>query len=124
MATGLVLPLLLMSSGRVGGRRVSDDLLMAVAVMAVSAAFATLGFVLVTAPSAAWRRLRPVRVLIIGGGLGLVAPTTLVLITALIATAVLPLFHSARWLAVAILEGVPGIVLGLVAVLIARSWRT
>jgi hypothetical protein len=79
--------------------------------------------VLATGPAAAWRRLAPWRALLIGGVLGLVEPMVALLTTALIAAAVLPLFHSARWLAIALLQGVPGLVLGLVAVLIARSWR-
>src|SRR5262249_60089347 len=97
--------------------RALDDLLMASYLIAVSASLATLGFLIPTALSATWRQLPARRGAVIAGVLGLVSPIAALLLTTLIAPAVLPLFHAAPSLAIGILQGGPGVVLGLVAAL-------
>ena len=107
-----------------GPRRpdVLGDVLMAVYLAALSSSLSTLGFLVPTALSATWRRLAVRRAVITAGVLGLLAPIMSLIVTALTARAILPLFHSAAWLAVALLHGLPGVALGLVAVLLARAW--
>ena len=117
-------PLLLMLALSMEGPRrprTLDDLLMASYLIAVSASLATVGFLIPTALSATWRQLPPRRAAIIAGTLGLVSPIAALLLTAVIARAVLPLFHSVPWLAIGILQGGPGVVLGLVAVVIVQA---
>jgi len=99
------------------------DVLVAVYLAALSAGLSTLGFLVTTALSATWRRFAPRRAAIIAGGLGLLAPIMSLVVTALIARALLPLFRSAPWLASALFNGLPGVALGLVALGIARAWR-
>ena len=100
-----------------------DDFLLVLYLLAVSSSLAAIGYLIPTATSVTWRRLTVWRAVLISGALGLVAPLVALLVAALAAPAVLPLFRVARWLAVAILHGVPGVVLGLVAILIASVSR-
>jgi len=99
------------------------DVLVAVYLAALSAGLSTLGFLVATAPSARWRGLAARRAAIIAGGLGLLAPLMALVVTALIARAMLPLFRSAPWLAIALFNGLPGVALGVIALAIARAWR-
>ena len=116
--TKLVLPLVLLAQGQ---RRPStlDDFLMAGYIAVTASALGTLGFVIPAALSATWRRLAVRRAVLIAGGLGLTMPIVSIFVTVLIARAVLPLFRSAPWLAIGLLQGSPGVVLGLLAVAIA-----
>lgn len=124
-AVGRVMPtlLLMLMLSLQGSRRTRtlDDLLMASYLVAVSASLATVGFLIPTALSATWRQFPARRGAVIAGVLGLVSPIAALLLTAVIARAVLPLFHAAPWLAIGILQGGPGVVLGLVAVVIAYA---
>ena len=95
------------------------DALLALALVAVATSLATAGFVIPTALSATWRGLSTQRAMIIAGAVGLAAPVASLAVVAAIARPLLPLFHSARWLAIALFNGLPGVALGLVAVLIA-----
>jgi hypothetical protein len=117
---GLVLPALALLSQ--GGRRsnVFDDFLLAAYLVAMSSLLSTVGFVVPIAFSATWRRLAVSRAIVIAGGLGLVAPIAGLFVMAPIAGALLPLFRSTVWLATALFHGLPGIVLGGMALLIVR----
>jgi hypothetical protein len=119
-ATKLVIPLafLLRSPRR---SSMLDDLLLAGYLMAVSVSLITLGFLIPSLLSATWRRLPVWRAARIAGVLGLVSPIVSLLLLAGIARPVVPLFHSAAWLAIGILQGGPGVVLGLVAIVIAYA---
>lgn len=99
------------------------DVVMAVYLAAVSSLLSTLGFLLVTVLSPTWRRLAPRRAVSIAGALGLVAPIMALVVTAPSARLLPPLFRSAPWLAIAIFHGLPGIALGLVALVVVRTWR-
>ena len=102
----------------------TGDLLMVLIYYGTTTGVRTLGFVVPTVFSPAWRRLSTRRVLVVAGVLGLTSPMTSLLGLALIVKAVLPLFHSAPWLAIWLSNGVPGLLLGLIAVLIASAWRS
>jgi len=109
-----------------GPRRpdVLGDLILASYVVALSASLSALGFLIPTALSATWRRLATRRAVIIAGVLGLLSPIMSLVVTAMTARAILPLFHSAPWLAIALLHGLPGVALGLVALVFARAGRS
>lgn len=96
-----------------------DDFLLVLYLLAVSASLGAIGYLIPTATSVTWRRLGAWRAVLISSALGLIAPLVALLVAALAAPAVLPLFRGAPWLAVAILHGVPGLLLGAVARLIA-----
>jgi hypothetical protein len=96
------------------------DFLVAAYLAGTSTLFSTAGFVIPTAISSRWRGLRVSRAVIIAGGLGLIAPVATLFVTALDAPLLLPLFRSALWIATVLFHGIPGVVLGGVAVLIAR----
>jgi hypothetical protein len=96
------------------------DLLVALYLAASSTLLSTAGFVIPTALSARWRELRVSRAVIIAGVLGLIAPAVTLLVTAVYAPLLLPLFKTGVWFATALFHGIPGVVLGLAAVLIAR----
>jgi len=95
------------------------DFLVAAYLAASSTLLSTAGFVIPTALSSTWRRLRVPRAAIIAGVLGLIGPIATLLVTAVDAPLLLPLFRSALWIATALFHGIPGVVLGLAAVLIA-----
>ena len=118
----LVIPLGALLSQVPRRASVWDDFLFAAYLVAVSSAISTAGFLIASALSARWRRLPGWRAVIIGGGLGLVGPVVGLLVAALAAPALLPLFHSTPRLAAMLFHGLPGIVLGLAAVLVARTW--
>jgi hypothetical protein len=86
--------------------------------------FRTLGFVIPTALSPAWRHWSTKGVLITAAILGLTSPITALLGLALIVRGTLPMFHWAPWLAAGLSSGVPGLLLGLFAIGIARIWPT
>jgi hypothetical protein len=98
------------------------DFVLAAYLVAISVALSTLGFVMTTGLSAMWRRLAVSRAVIIAGAVGLVGPIASLGINALGAPALLPLFRAAPWLATSLFHGIPGIVLGTLALLIA--WTT
>ena len=120
----LLFPLVALSSHGRGDRNVWDDFLLAAYLVVMSAVLSAVGFGIATAPSARWRRLVPVRAVVIGAGLGLVAPIVGLFVSGLIGAAILPLFRSAPWVTVALFHGVPGVALGFAAVLLATVWRT
>jgi len=95
------------------------DFLVAAYLAASSTLLSTAGFVIPTALSSTWRRLRVSRAAIIAAVLGLIGPIATLLVAALDAPLLLPLFKSALWIATALFHGIPGVVLGVVAVLIA-----
>lgn len=105
-----------LSSGR--GRR--DDFLMAAYLVVLSTALMTAGFLIVTAASASWRRLSVTRAAVIACALGLFSPIGALLVAVVTSPALLPLFRSAAWVAIALYYGVPGVALGAAALLIAR----
>ena len=122
VALKLVLPALLWFQGP---RRPSafDDLLVVLYLVTLSASLETLGFLIPIAVSPTWRRLAPKRGAVIAAGVSLMSPIAFVLALAVSARAVLPLFHTAPWAAVGLQFGLPGLVLGMAAVLIARLQR-
>jgi hypothetical protein len=108
-----------------GPRRpdVLGDVLVAAYLVAVSSALATLGFLVPTALSATWRRLAARRAVSIAAVLGLLSPVAALLVIPVTARAILPLFHSAPWLAIGLFHGLPGVGLGVAALVIVRAWR-
>jgi hypothetical protein len=118
----LVLPALLWFQGP---RRPNafDDFLVVLYLVALSSSLSTLGFLIPTAASATWRRLAPKRGVIIAAGLSLISPIALLLVLAVSAPAILPLFRQAPWVAIGLQYGLPGLMLGAAAVLIARTQR-
>jgi len=123
-APGLALWILAMVSSPVAPPRPdpTGDLLMVLIYYGATNGFRTLGFLLPTASSPAWRRWPTKRAVITAAALGLTSPITSLLGLALIVKWVLPMFHWAPWLATGLSSGVPGLMLGLVAVIIARFW--
>jgi hypothetical protein len=119
----LVLPLLLWVQGP-PRPNAFDDFLVVLYLVGVSSSLETLGFLIPTAASATWRRLAPKRGVVIAAGLSLMSPFAFLLALAVSARAVLPLFHTAPWAAVGLQYGLPGLVLGVAAVLIARMQRS
>jgi len=98
------------------------DFLVAAYLAGTSTLLSTVGFAIPTALSGSWRRLRVSRAVIIAGALGLIGPVATLLVTAVDAALLIPLFKSVLWLAMALFHGIPGLVLGIVGVLIARVW--
>ena len=99
------------------------DVLLAGYFVAMSTFVSTLGFLIPTSFSASWRQLATSRAVIIAGGLGLIAPIATLAVLGVTATAVLPFFRSAPWLAITLMHGLPGLMLGTVALLIAKMWH-
>lgn len=124
LAPGMALSLAAMLSSPAASQRPdpTGDLLMVLIYYGYSNGFRTLGFVIPTALSPAWRRWSTKRAVIIAAILGLTSPITSLLGLALIAQGVLPMFHSAPWLATGLSNGVPGLLLGLFAIGIAAIW--
>ena len=124
-APGLALSLAAMLSAPPGTPPRPDptgDFLMVLIYYGYTNGFRTLGFVIPTALSSSWRRLSTKRAIIIAAVLGLTSPITSLLVLAVIVKAILPMFHWAPWLATGLSNGVPGLVLGLVAIGFARAW--
>lgn len=121
---GLALSVLAMLSAPVAIQRPdpTGDFLMVLIYSGYTVGLRTLGFALSTGVTSTWRVSPVMRVVIISAALGLTSPITSMLVLAVIVRAVLPLFHSAPWLAVALSNGVPGLVLGVFAFGIARLW--
>lgn len=119
----LVLSLLLLLSPAPHRPDASGDFMMAGIYYGYSEAFKSIGFLIPIALSASWRRLGAMRAVIVAGALGVLSPIAYYLVALVIAKPVLPLFHSAPWLATALLLGLPGVVLGGVAVAIAHVRR-
>jgi hypothetical protein len=122
VAVKLILPVLLWFQGP---RRSNafDDFLVVLYLVGLSSSLATIGFLIPTAASATWRRLAPKRGVFIAAGLSLMSPIALLIVLVVSARTLLPLFHSAPWVAVGLQYGLPGLVLGAAAVLIARILR-
>jgi len=118
----LVLPLLLWIQGP-PRPNAFDDFLVVLYLVGVSSSLETLGFLIPTAISRTWRRLAPKRGVLIAAVLSVMSPVALALVLAVSARAVLPLFHTAPWAAVGVQFGLPGVLLGMAAVLIARMQR-
>ena len=102
------------------GRGRLDDFLMAAYLVALSTGLMTAGFLIVTAAGASWRRLSVTRAAVIAGALGLFSPIGALLVAVVASPALLPLFRSAAWMAIALHYGLPGLALGALALLIAR----
>jgi protein-S-isoprenylcysteine O-methyltransferase Ste14 len=77
--------------------------------LAVSSALSTLGFMVATGLSAVWRSLATSRAVDIVGVRGLVAPVASLVIAALGAAVLLPLFRSTPRLATTLFHLVPGV---------------
>lgn len=116
---GLLLSLTLFSQSSASRPDPIGDFLVAAYFAATSTLLSTAGFVIPTALSARWRQLRVSRAVLIAGLLGLIGPVAMLFLSSLYAPLLLPLFRSALWLATVLFYGIPGLVLGLVAVLIA-----
>ena len=116
---GLLLSLTLFSQSSARRPDLIGDFLVAAYLAASSTLLSTAGFVIPTAISSTWRRLSVSRAVIIAAVLGLIGPVATLLVAAVDAPLLLPLFRSALWIATALFHGIPGVVLGLVAVLIA-----
>jgi len=100
----------------------TGDFLMVLIYYGATHGFKTLGFVIPIALSAAWRRWSTKRAIITAVVLGLTSPITSLLGLALIVKWVLPMFHWAPLLATGLSSGIPGVLLGFVAIVIARAW--
>ena len=124
VAPGLALSTAAMVSQPVGQQRPdpTGDFLVVLIYYGSTNGFRTLGFLLPTALSPAWRSWSTTRAVITAAALGLTSPITSLLGSALIVRWVLPMFHWAAWLATGLSSGVPGLLLGLVAIVIARMW--
>jgi hypothetical protein len=97
-----------------------DDFLLMAYLLGMTKGLATLGFLLSTAFSEPWRRLRTWRALLIAGALGLAEPIASFAVLAAGSSVLLPLFRSALWGALALAHGLPGLLLGMPAHLLAR----
>jgi hypothetical protein len=96
-----------------------DDFLLMAYLVGMTKGLATLGFLISTAFSQSWRRLRTWRALVIAGALGLAEPIASLAVLAAGSSVLLPLFRSALWGALALAHGLPGVLLGLPAHLLA-----
>jgi len=123
-APGIALSLAALMSSPVASQRPdpTGDLLMVLIYYGATNGLRTLGFLIPTALSPAWRSWSTKRAVITASVLGLTSPITSLLGLALIIKAVLPMFRWSPWLATGLSSGVPGMVLGLVAIVIARAW--
>src|SRR5262245_47746557 len=103
-------------------RRLSaaDDFLLATYLVVVGAFLSTVGFLAATIFSARWRGLGGRRVVVVAGALGLISPVVTLFGVGLGPALLLPLFRSAPRVATVLFYMVPGLVLGVAAVLIAR----
>jgi hypothetical protein len=121
---GMALSILAMLSSPVASKRPdpTGDLLMVLIYYGTTNGLRTLGFLIPTALSPAWRRWSTKRALITSAILGFTSPITSLLGLALIVQGVLPLFQSAPWLAMGLSSAVPGLFLGLFAIGIATFW--
>jgi hypothetical protein len=102
-----------------------DDFLVVLYLAAVSSAVSAIGFLISTGFAASWRCLAAMRAAIISAALGLASPIATLVVAAVSAVALLPLFRSGSrlsWVAAGLFYGLPGIVLGLAALLIAKAW--
>ena len=97
-----------------------DDFLLAAYLVVLSTGLMTAGFLVVTAVSASWRRLSVTRAAVIAGALGFFSPVGALLVAFVTAAALLPLFRSTAWVAIALHYGLPGVALGAAALVIAR----
>jgi hypothetical protein len=116
----LALSLLLLMTPAPHRPDAAGDFLLAGYDLGYSTVFRSIGFLVPTALSASWRRLGSLRAVFVAGALGVLSPIASDLVAALLSTMVLPVFRSSPWLATAISLGVPGVVLGGVAVAIAH----
>ena len=73
--------------------------------------------------SPSWRRIRVWRAVVIAGGLGLVSPWVSQATTALTMDDVMRIAEWAPWLSTPLLSGIPGVILGFAAPLIAKGWE-
>ena len=99
------------------------DFLVAAYYVFFSASLSTVGFLIPTAFSEPWRALAASRAAAIAASLGFVAPLVVLAVAAGGATVLLPLFRKVPWLATTLFHAVPGIVLGVAALLIAGASR-
>lgn len=98
------------------------DFMVAAYFVFFSSALATAGFLIPTALSAPWRALAASRAAVIAGSLGLIAPLVVLAVAALGSAALLPLFRTVPWVATTLFHAVPGVVLGVAALLIASAF--
>jgi len=120
-APSMALSLALYAGGGSASRNALDDLYVASYIAGETALFRMVGFLVPTALSSAWRRLAISRVLIISGALGLVTTIVSMLVLALTAGAILPLFHQWPWAAVALTTVPATVLLGFAAVWIGQG---
>jgi hypothetical protein len=99
----------------------TGDFLVIVILAGTAVALSSVGFFIPVVFSDSWRRLTGLRRVIIAAGLGVAAPIAALFVGAVMSAALLPLFRSGYWLAAAPFHGLPGLVLGAVAVLSARA---
>ena len=99
-----------------------DDFLLMAYLLGMTKGLATVGFLLSTAFSQPWRHLRRWRALLIAGALGLAEPIAAFAVLAAGSTVLLPLFRSALWGALTLAHGLPGLLLGVPAHLLARRF--
>jgi len=121
----MVVPALLLTGTALlaqGARRPSaaDDFLLATYLVVVATFLSTVGFMTATVFSARWRGLGVWRAVVIAGALGLIAPVVTLFGAGLGPVLMLPLFRSAPRVATILFYLVPGLVLGVAALLIAR----
>lgn len=124
-APGLALSLAAMWSSPVAAARPdpTGDLLVVLIYYGYTNGFKTLGFAIPLAFSAAWRQSPTKRVVMIALALGLTSPITATLVLATMVKWLLPMFRQTPWLAIVLSNGVPGLLLGLIAIFIAGAYR-
>jgi len=83
-------------------------------------AFLTVGFLIPTMAAPAWRRLKPMRAALIAGVLSFSCPLVYLVGLGFGAKALLPLFRSVPWLATSLTYMTPGVLAGLLGVLVAK----
>ena len=101
---------------------VMGDFLVAGYLMGISSGLSVVGFLAATAWSASWRGLPAMRASIIAGALGLVSPVVSLFVGAASSVVLLPLLRQGHWIGMALFYGLGGVVLGGVAVIVAKRW--
>jgi hypothetical protein len=102
------------------GSRALDDFLLPAYLIVFVMTFSTLGFLVTTASSSAWRGLVARKAMLVAAGLGMLCPIAHLLGLAGIAWIMLPLIRATPRLAAVLINTLPGVLLGCAAILMAK----
>ena len=102
------------------GSSTLDDFLLPAYLIVFVMTFATIGFLITTAASSAWRGLVARKAMFVAAGLGLICPLAHLVGLAGFAWIMLPLIRSVPWLGAALMYTLPGVLLGAVAIVVAK----